>query len=773
MMPTEPALLPWLPIVYVAWADGELSKDELHALYNLAARRDGVPADAVAMLDPKKPLSATQLADLLAAIRKHGAGLPESERRSLADLGMAIARLGGGDSAPNSAAMRELEDALGVLGSEAARHLVAASRPVPRAGVDRPEDSAGESERADPAALRIGLQTVLDGSRTAIRQQIRAWLGAEENRPVYRLDARHHRDEVRRRLRALAELGVGRLTFPGVTCEHDNMGDFMTAFETLAYGDLSTLVKAGVQWGLFGGSINFLGDDEQRQRYLHDAASCDLFGCFAMTETGHGSNVAELQTVATYITETREFEIHTPEPGARKDYIGGAAEDARMATVFARLVVDGRDHGVHAFVVPIRNDLGQALPGVRILDCGEKLGLHGVDNGRLWFDRVRIPRANLLARYAHVDDSGYHSDIASPSRRFFVMLGTLVGGRISVAAASVSAAKVGLAIAVRYAHQRRQFGAPDRAEMRLIDYRTHQRRLMPRLAATYALHFACSELRERYVGHTGEDNREIETLAAGVKALASWNAAATLQEARECCGGQGYLAVNRIGVVRADTDVFSTFEGDNTVLLQLVAKSLLSGYRNRFTENPMATVVSILARRVRARLGDKNPVAVRRAASDHLRSRSWQERLLSGRVDELLETAAQRLKKRLDRGMSSTEAIVDVQDHLVTLGRAHGEHYVFSALGRAIEGCADTQVCRQLIGLSDLYALSLIERDAGWYFEHDYIEDRKFTALRREINALCGELASESLTLVSAFAIPDTALSAPIAFADPGADEPD
>lgn len=772
-MSPGPELLPWLPIVYVAWADGELSAGELHALYNLATRRDGVPDEVVRMLDPERPLRACQLADLLAAIREHATSMPESQRHSLADLGMAIARLSGAANQPNSAAMRELEDALGVLGSEAARHLVTASRPAPTSGDDGdlgPEAASPE----DAARALVGqLRDMLDGSRIDIRARVREWLSKEENRPVYRLDAPHHRAEVRRRLRELAELGIGRLAFPGVTSDTANMGEFIAAFETLAYGDISTLVKAGVQWGLFGGSINFLGADAQREAHLHAVASCELLGCFAMTETGHGSNVAELQTTATYLADTQEFEITTPTEAARKDYIGSAAEDARVATVFARLLADGRDHGVHAFLVPLRTDDGTPLPGVRVIDCGEKLGLHGVDNGRLWFERVRIPRANLLARHARVDDSGYNSDIASPGRRFFVMLGNLVGGRVSIAAASVSTAKVGLTIAIRYAHQRRQFGAPDRPEMRLIDYRTHQRRLMPHLAATYALHFASAELRERYAEHAAgqsdDDSREIETLAAAVKSLASWNAARTLQEARECCGGQGYLAVNRIGVLRADTDVFATFEGDNIVLLQLVAKSLLSGYRGRFAENPMATVVAILARRVRARLADKNPVAVRRAASDHLRSHSWQERLLDGRTDELLETAAQRLKKRLDKGMSSTEAIVEVQDHLVTLGRAHGEYYVFSALGRSIDKCPESPARRALIRLSDLYALSLIERDAGWYFEHDYIEDRKFAALRKEVGALCREVASESRALVEAFGIPDTALSAPIAFADPGA----
>src|SRR6185436_20952156 len=118
-------------------------------------------------------------------------------------------------------------------------------------------------------------------------------------------------------------------------------------------------------------------------------------------------------------------------------------------------------------------------------------------------------------------------------------------------------------------------------ETLLLDYPAHQRRLLPRLAATYALHFALRDLAARYVGAqaSGEEDRSVEGLAAGLKAVATWHATETIQACREACGGQGYLAVNRFAALKADSDVFTTFEGDNTVLLQLVAKGLLSEYR--------------------------------------------------------------------------------------------------------------------------------------------------------------------------------------------------
>src|SRR3712207_3596767 len=125
-----------------------------------------------------------------------------------------------------------------------------------------------------------------------------------------------------------------------------------------------------------------------------------------MTETGHGSNVQALRTTATYDADRDELVVHTPDDDARKDYIGNAALHARMAVVFAQLRVGGEEPGIHALLVPLRDERGETLPGVRIEDCGEKLGLEGVDNGRIWFDHVRVPRTALLDRYGGIDEQG-------------------------------------------------------------------------------------------------------------------------------------------------------------------------------------------------------------------------------------------------------------------------------------------------------------------------------------------------------------------------------
>ena len=264
--------------------------------------------------------------------------------------------------------------------------------------------------------------------------------------------------------------------------------------------------------------------------------------------------------------------------------------------MFAQLEVDGERHGVHAFVVPIRSG-GQVVDGVRIEDCGPKMGLNGVDNGRIWFDGVRVPRTALLNQFAEVTPEGrYLSPIDNPNKRFFTMLGTLVQGRVCVGGAGINAAKVALTIATRYAVRRRQFEAtsPDEEQV-LLDYGMHQRRLLPLVARTYALHFAqevvAGQLHDVFSGpgpteEGGDEHarRMLESRAAATKALGTWHATRTIQECREACGGAGYISENRFTALKADTDVFTTFEGDNHVLLQLVAKGLLTDYAGEFED---------------------------------------------------------------------------------------------------------------------------------------------------------------------------------------------
>ena len=125
-----------------------------------------------------------------------------------------------------------------------------------------------------------------------------------------------------------------------------------------------------------------------------------------MTETGHGSDVAAIATTATYDKPTRRSSSSTPRSARR----GRTTSATRRSTARPRWcsrssITDGVNHGVHAFYVPIR-DGKDFLPGIGGEDDGLKGGLNGIDNGRLHFTGVRIPRTNLLNRYGDVDEDG-------------------------------------------------------------------------------------------------------------------------------------------------------------------------------------------------------------------------------------------------------------------------------------------------------------------------------------------------------------------------------
>ncbi len=610
----------------------------------------------------------------------------------------------------------------------------------------------------------------LEGRHVDLRSQVLEAMAKPELAIPRPIEPERYREEVLKAVGHLAERGWGAMAYPPELGGGGDTAAAVKIFETLAYGDLSVVVKFGVQFGLFGGSVLQLGSDLHRKTHLSEIGTLELPGCFAMTERDHGSNVRDIRTRATYDSSAQTFEIHTPDPGAVKDWIGNAALHGKMATVFARLHTQGADQGVHAFLVPLRNERGRTLEGVEIRDRGDKVGLNGVDNGTIRFTRVRVPRSALLDRFAQVAPDGtYESSIPDPGRRFFTMLGTLVSGRISIAAASVSASKTSLATALRYGSRRTQFGPAGEPEIPLLDYRAHQRLLLPRLAATYGLHFAVWKVVDDLTRNGASPSSEIEVRAAALKAYASRHAVETIQSCREACGGEGYSAINRFGELRDDVDIFTTFEGANPVLLQLVAKGLLTEYRDQMGDLRFWGVVQQMVRLTGSRIQQANPIASRRTEEAHLRDVSFHAEMFQLREKRLTHSLALRLRERISNGMNAFHAVNECQDHLLTLGEAHAERLVLDAFHEGVARAPTPGVSEVLGELARLHALSTLERHAGWYLEHGVMEGGKTKAIRALVNRLCGEVREKVPFLVDAFGIPDDVLAAPAGIGERGA----
>ena len=617
------------------------------------------------------------------------------------------------------------------------------------------------------------LRNTLDGRFRDVKNRMRHELSDQVFRPHYTPNTVIARTKVDEQMRIMASRGAAE---DGFKKEHGGNGDVgaaVTQIEMLAMSDLSLMVKAGVQWGLFGGAIENLGTERHHQAYVQKLIDLDLLGCFAMTETGHGSDVQALETTATYDPDSQEFVIDSPTPTSRKDYIGGAAQTARVAAVFAQLITaDGTGHGVHCLVVPIRDDEGNDLPGVTTSDCDYKGGLPGVDNGRIQFDHVRVPRENLLNKYADVAPDGtYTSPIENPNRRFFTMLGTLIRGRVTVGGSAGAAARVGLDIATRYALQRRQFAAPDDdTEVLLMDYLVHQRRLFPLIAKSYALQFAQNELVSKtHELQTADDpdpeeQRELESRAAGLKAANTWHATTAIQEAREACGGAGYLAENRLIALKADTDVFTTFEGDNHVLTQLVAKELLTAYADDIKGmSPVEWVrfaANFASERVMKRTAAQTIMqTILDSRQDNeeegsLFNRGTQVQMFEDREEYMLASVARRLQAK-SKEMSAFDAFNSVQDHVLHAATAHIDRIILEAFVAGIDACEDDEA-REILGMvCDLYALSVIEGDKAWFVEHRFLSTERAKAVTRGINDRCRRLRPYAEVLVDGFGIPE------------------
>ncbi|MEZ0226906.1 MAG: acyl-CoA dehydrogenase family protein, partial [Alphaproteobacteria bacterium] len=289
--------------------------------------------------------------------------------------------------------------------------------------------------KPEEKSLAKRLQDVLDGPYADVRNMAREFISRPEMAPVPAdMPKAEYRELTLDRIKMLVNEGFTKMPY---AVEHGGEGKgsaYINIGEMIAHADMSLAIKQGVQFGLFGTSIERLGT-EKHQHLIKDVITCDLLGGFGMTEMACGSDVQGTQTVAVFDPKTREFEITTPHPDARKTYIGNAAKHGRMMVVFAQLeMAPGEEsRGVHAFLVPVRDKEGHVMPGVTIGDNGHKVGLNGVDNGTLSFDKVKIPYDSMLDKFGQIDAKGnYQSDTEKKSARFFKMIGTLVTGRVFV-----------------------------------------------------------------------------------------------------------------------------------------------------------------------------------------------------------------------------------------------------------------------------------------------------------------------------------------------------
>ena len=743
--------LQYIPFFYVIWSDNLITASELNVIEKAIDQDNSLSGDEKKQLsiwlDPKNPPADEELKDWKQVISSSDVKLVESETYPLATFSQKVV-CKYHEVCPFNDSLKHIEINLGIQPNHY-KHLFDVE-------VIHEITSNLYNATTIDSLLKGKHATVVDSFREDLKDDIFKW------------DIHRTKEEFRKvvlnQTKFLAEKGYGAMAYPKEYGGAGDMQGYAHMFENMMFVDGSLTIKFGVQVGLFGGSIQKLGTKKHHDLYLADAGTADLLGCFAMTETGHGSNVRGIKTTATYDKKTDSIVIHTPGKNDNKEYIGNALH-SKMASVFAQLIVDGKNEGVHAILVPLRDANHKELPGIRVEDNGYKLGLNGVDNGKIWFNQVSVPRENLLNKYGAINDDGtYYSDVKNPSKRFFTMLGTLVGGRICVARAGLGGAKMALAVAVKHALKRRQFNDSIKIqEDLLMDYPSHQFRLTPLVASAYVYHSTLDKMMEIYCDESQPDKRIVETQVAGLKSMITWYANSAIQECREACGGKGYLVENRIADLKGDVDIFTTFEGDNTVLLQLAAKGVLSDFKAEFNSAGFTSVLKILGIQISDKLTTINPVYTNKVDKDHLYNPKFHKHAFDYRTKRLTYTIAMRIRDYIKKGIPSYQAFLKVQTHLLALGKAYSIELAYNTFTDFVDGIEDEQYKALFQKLGTLYALHQIREDASWYVEQGYLAGTKSKAIRQRVERLCTELRPHIGVLVDGFGIPDHCMSAPIA----------
>ncbi|KAF9432516.1 acyl-coenzyme A oxidase [Entomortierella beljakovae] len=540
--------------------------------------------------------------------------------------------------------------------------------------------------------------------------------------------------------------------------------------------------------GAFIPVINSQGTDEQIEKWIEPAQKFQIIGCYAQTELGHGSNLSRLETTATFIKETDEWEINSTSFTASKWWIGGLGVLCTHAVVQARLFIDGHDHGAHVFVVPIRSlEDHKPFPGVEVGDIGPKAynGFNKMDNGYARFNKYRIPRDNMLMRFSKVSREGVFTKPPHAKLSY----GSMVLLRSVLIRQMAGYLSRSTTVATRYLTVRRQFNNPTSRndaenptlETQVINYPMVQNRLFPMIAQSYALFAAGSVMMTMYMNlmtsmSTGNINAlaEVHAISSALKSYCTTIGAAGTEDCRKLMGGHGFSYFTGISHLFANIVPSNTYEGDNFVLTQQMARYLLKEIKVARTTPDKVTPFS------KYLLLGLNQQAFTRSTCKVAQPEDWlKPEVQLAAMEHRCARLAYELSDAVDQGNVDQSNPKTWSDHNIEcyrISHAHAQYILTLWFVQSIQGTNDANndmdhqsekpTIQVLEKLSNLHALHTIQTNLADFVEDGYFSPAQCTSLRAQVKAVVASLADDAIGLVDAFDHPDFVLNSALGASD-------
>ncbi|XP_044046423.1 peroxisomal acyl-coenzyme A oxidase 1 isoform X2 [Siniperca chuatsi] len=518
----------------------------------------------------------------------------------------------------------------------------------------------------------------------------------------------------------------------------------------------------GLHFVMFLPTLYSQCDLQQSRKWLPLAQSFQVIGTYAQTELGHGTHLRGLETTATYDPATQEFVLNSPTVSSIKWWPGGLGKTSNHAIVLAQLYTQGNCYGLHAFIVPIRDmSTHVPLPGIVVGDIGPKFGFNEVDNGFLKLENVRIPRENMLMKYAKVEPDGTY--VKPPSAK--LTYGTMVFIRSLIVGESASALAKSCTIAIRYSSVRHQSeiraGEP---EPQILDYQTQQYKLFPLLAMAYAFTFVGQYMKQTYHRISGDINEgdfselpELHALSAGLKAFTTWATNSGIEVCRMSCGGHGYSRSSALPDIYVEFTPTCTYEGENTVMMLQTARYLVKSYRQAKAGQQLSGIVSYLNEAEHRRV-QPQPVAARPTVVDINDLASLVE-VYKLRAAILVELAAKSIQQELQRTKSQEDAWNNSSIDLVRASDAHCHYVVVKLFTDKLGEVGDTAIHSVLSTLALLYALHGITKNSGDFLQAGLLSVPQVLHISVRIKELLSQLRPNAVALVDAFDVHDKKLN--------------